>query len=163
PWHVAHLAASPVLVVLALISTDLVGIALVMWGWWAWRRDHPALAGSLMGLAFLVRPYPLIFLLALVLVGLREGRGRQAATALVSPPLSALSLFWPALFVLGDAVLQAPRGWFSAAPGYGALPLLPQQFGLGLSARAVTTVALLGWVLAIVLGAWLTFRHVERP
>ncbi|WP_109472729.1 glycosyltransferase 87 family protein [Ornithinimicrobium cavernae] len=163
PWHVAHLAASPVLAVLALVSTDLVGIALVMWGWWAWSRDRPAVAGTLLGLAFLVRPYPLVFLLALVLVGVRDGRGRAALTAVVSAALAALALFLPALLLLGDAVLQAPRAWWSAGPGYGALALLPQQFGAGLSAATVTGVALLGWVAALAVGAWLTFRSLGHP
>lgn len=163
PWHLAHLALSPVLVVLALISTDLVGIALVLWGWWAWTRGHPVLAGSLMGLAFLIRPYPLVFLLAIALVAWREDRVRAAATALVSAALAALALYLPALFLVGEGILAAPRGWFSAGPGYGALALLPQSFGFTLLTPVPTMVALLGWLAALLVGAWLTFRSLARP
>lgn len=163
PWHVAHLAASPVLVVLALVSTDLVGIALVLWGWWAWTRAHPALAGVLMGLAFLLRPYPLVFLLAIALVAWREDRLRAAATALVSAALATLAVYLPALFLVGDGILAAPRGWFSAGPGYGALALVPQSFGFTLLTPVPTVISLLGWLAAVLAGAWLTFRSFARP
>ncbi|MCK0113496.1 glycosyltransferase 87 family protein [Ornithinimicrobium sp. F0845] len=163
PWHIAHLAASPVLVVLALISTDLVGIALVMWGWWAWTRGHPTAAGALLGLAFLVRPFPLVFLLALVLVGLRDGRGRDAVTALVAAPLAALALFVPAVLLLGDGVLVAPRGWWEAGPGYGVPALIPQLLGHPLGSEVVTATAVAGWVVAMLVGWWLTFRSFSRP
>ncbi|NLG22411.1 MAG: DUF2029 domain-containing protein [Actinomycetales bacterium] len=163
PWHAAHLAASPVLVVLALISTDLVGIALVLWGWWAWTRGHPAAAGALMGLAFLVRPFPLVFLVALALVGFREGRARDAVTALVAAPLAALALVVPAVLLLGDGVLQALRGWWAAGPGYGVPALIPQLMRHPLDGNVVTAVAVAGWVLALLVGAWATFRAFGRP
>lgn len=163
PWHIAHLAASPVLVVLALMSTDLVGIALVLWGWWAWTRGHPVAAGSLLGLAFLVRPFPLLFLLAIVFVGLREGRARAAVTALVAAPLAALTLFIPALLLWGDGLLAAPRDWWNVGPGYGAPALVPQLFGHGWPTWLLTGVAVAGWLLAVALGAWLAFRSFHRP
>lgn len=163
PWHIAHLAASPVLVVLALISTDLVGIALVLWGWWAWTRSHPTVAGALMGVAFLVRPYPLIFLLAIALVAWREDRVKAAMTALVSAALVALAIYLPALFLVGEGILAAPRGWFSSGAGYGALALLPQSFGFTVAASTLTVIALFGWLAALVVGAWLTFRSLARP
>ena len=163
PWHAAHLALSPVIVVLALISTDLVGVALVLWGWWAWTRSHPAVAGALLGLAFLVRPFPLLFLIALVLVALREGQARQAATAVVSAALAALALFLPSLVLIGDGLLDAPRSWWSSGAGYGAPALLPQLFGAALPAQAATLIAVLGWGAAVVVGAWLAFRAFGRP
>lgn len=163
PWHIAHLALSPVLVVLALISTDLLGVTLVMLGWWAWSRDRPALAGALLGAAFLVRPFPLVFLAALALVALRDGRVRAAATAVVAAMLAALALFVPGLLLVGEGLLAAPRGWWSAGPGYGAPVLLPQQFGLVLPEGTATAIALVGWVLALTVGAWCTFRTWGRP
>lgn len=163
PWHVAHLAASPVLVVLALISTDLVGVTLVMWALWAWSRHHPAAAGVLLGLAFLVRPYPLLVLLALVLVGCRDGRVREAVTALVAAPLAALALVIPALLLVGDGVLEAARAWWSVGPGYGAPALIPQLHSMGISAEVATGIAVGGWVAAGGVGAWLTFRAAARP
>jgi len=179
PWHIAHLAASPVLVVLALVSTDLVGVALVLWGWLAWSRGHPAVAGSLMGLAFLVRPYPLIFLLAIVLVAVRHDQVRAGVTALVSAALAGLAAFVPALLLVGDGLLQAPREWWSAGPGYGAPALIPQLMkcstevpwcgaldsvgALRLSPTVATVIAVSGWVAALIVGAWLALRSVRRP
>lgn len=180
PWHASHLAASPVLVVLALISTDLVGIALVLWAWWAWTRSHPAVAGALLGLAFLVRPFPLLFLIALVLVALRDDRVREAATAVVSAALAALALFLPSLILIGEGILAAPRNWWSSGPGYGALALIPQSLSqcrvdlpwcratkslsiLSLTPVAATAIALAGWALAIAVGWWLAHRSALRP
>ena len=163
PWHIAHLAASPVLVVLGLISTDLVGIALVMWAWWAWTRDRPAVAGALLGMAFLVRPFPLVFLMAMALVAWRDGRARAAATAVVAAMLGALALFVPALLVIGEGVLTAPRNWWAAGPGYGAPALLPQLFGLTVPGTVTTGIALAGWLLALGAGAWFALRGLGRP
>lgn len=163
PWHVAHLAASPVLVVLALISTDLVGIALTLWGWWAWTRGRPALGGALVGLALLVRPFPLLFLAALLLAGLRSGRVRQVATAGVAAVLAPLTLLLVSLAVLGDGVLQPLRHWWASSPGYGALALVPQLVALPLQPAVATGIAAVGWLLALGLGAWLTFRSARRP
>lgn len=163
PWHVAHLAASPVLVVLALVSTDLAGIALALWGWWAWTRGRPALSGVLFGLALLVRPFPLLLLAALLLAGLRSGRVREAATAAVAAVLAPLALLLVSLAVLGDGVLQPLRHWWASSPGYGALALVPQLVLLPLQPAVATGIAVAGWVLALGLGAWLTFRSARRP
>ena len=77
PRHVADaalVAASPLLVLVPLVSADIVGVALVAAGLWAWASRRPVLAGVLLGLAVAARTYPLLVLLALVLLGLRAGR-----------------------------------------------------------------------------------------
>jgi len=163
PWQVAHLATSPVLAVLALVSVDLLGIALVLWALLSWRRDHPAWAGILLGLAVLVRPYPLVFLAALVMVALRVGRRREAARVLVAAALAALALFLPFAVAAPEGTLLSLRNWWAMSPGYGAPALVPQLLGVPLPAPATTFIALTGWLLAIVLGSWLTFGPRRPP
>lgn len=163
PWQAAHLAVSPVIAVLALVSVDLLGISLVLWGVYAWSRAHPRLAGLLFGLAFLVRPMALVFGVAVVLVSLRTGRGRQGITLLVSAALAALAVYLPLLLVIGEPMLAAPRSWLSASAGYGALALLPSLWGLTVPAAVTTGVAITGWVLAVGLAWLLSARLPPAP
>lgn len=152
PWQAAQLAASPVLAVLALVSVDLAGVALVVVAALCWKRRHPAWAGVLLGLAVLVRPYALVFLLATVLVGWRQDRRREAMTTLVAASLAVLGLFVPLLALYPDAVLLPLRSWWHMSPGYGALTLVPQLHGFPMITAAATWVAVGGWVLAGLLG-----------
>lgn len=160
PWQAAHLAASPVLVVLALVSTDLLGVALTLLGLWAWRTGRLGTAGALLGLAALVRPYPLVFLAAVLLVSLRRGRplGRLLGSAAV-----ASSVLFLLLLVLDDGVLQPFRTWWASSPGYGGVSLVPYLLGRPLSAGGATALALAGWAAALALGAALTFRARHAP
>lgn len=162
PWQAAHLAASPVLVVLALVSTDLVGIALLMWGLWCWRRGQAGWAGALIGLAVLVRPYPLVFLAAIAYVGWRQGRAQPVAQVLIAAALAPLALLLPLMLVHPDGALAPLRGWWLTTPGYGGLQLLPQLLGAPLPGQVSTWVAVLGWVAALALGAWLS-RTTRYP
>jgi hypothetical protein len=160
PWQAAHLVASPVLVVLALVSTDLLGIAMTLWALWCWRTGRLGTAGALFGLAALVRPYPLVFLAAAVFLALRSGRpvGRLLASAALAVAVVVLPLL-----VLDDGVLHPVRVWWAAGPGYGGMSLVPHLLGSPLSASAATGIALAGWVLALGLGAVLAFRSATPP
>ncbi len=162
PWQVAHLAASPVIVVLALTSLDLLAVTLTLWGLWAWHHRHPVAAGLLLGVALLGRPYPLVFLAAAAFVGWRDGRRRDALTAAVTAPLAALALYLPFSFAV-PAVGTAVRSWTTAEPGYGGLTLVPQLLGASLLAPVATAIAVLGWVAALLAGGWLTFSSRHRP
>lgn len=156
PWQAAHLAVSPVIAVLALISTDLLGVVLVLYAVLAWERRHPATAGALLGLAFLMRPYPLVFLIAIALVARRRDRLPDAARAVVAALVAGVVLYLPFVLAMPGGVLAAPRAWVGSGAGYGALALVPQLLGGGLTATATTWIALGGWVLAALLGWVLT-------
>lgn len=156
PWQAAHLAVSPVVAVLALISTDLLGVVMVLYAVLAWQRRHPATAGVLLGLAFLLRPYPLVFLIAIVCVARRQDRKADAARTVVAALVAGVALYLPFVFILPDGVLAAPRAWVSSGAGFGALTLVPQLLGGGLIAVATTWIALGGWLLAALLGWFLT-------
>lgn len=152
PWQAAHLAVSPVIAVLALVSVDLVAIVLVIWALYVWQRRRPALSGALLGLAFLLRPFPLLFLWAAVIMAWRTGRRRDAARVAVAAAVSSVAVYLPVLLVLGDGVALAPRRFFSGAAGYGGSLLVPGLFGSSVPTSAATAVALAGWALAAGIG-----------
>ncbi|MGB3763920.1 MAG: hypothetical protein WA966_11930 [Ornithinimicrobium sp.] len=162
PWRSAHLAVSPVIAILALISVDLCAVVLVIWALWAWHRAHPVWSGLLLGMAFLFRPYPLVFLLAIVLVAQRHDQTHRALQAGVAAVASAVGLYLPFLVVLGEPMLLAPRRWLSSAPGYGGTSLVPGLHGWTVSVTAATSVALAGWAVATVTGWWLVRRGPSR-
>jgi hypothetical protein len=147
PWQAAHLAASPVLVPLALVSTDLLGIALTLWALWAWRTDRTGTAGALFALATLVRPYPLVFLAAVVLVSVRRG---LPVSRLVGSTAVTLGVVFLPMLVIEDGVLQPFRAWWSTAPGYGGLSLVPHLLRHPLSPGGATAVALAAPMLLVV-------------
>ncbi|MFX0539010.1 glycosyltransferase 87 family protein [Ornithinimicrobium sp. Y1847] len=151
PWQAAHLAVSPVLVTLALVSVDLLGVALTMLGLWSWRRGRPWSAGLLLGLAVLVRPFPLIFLAAVVLVAWRRRDLLRIGQLLVGVVLGALLVLVP-LIAVEPQSLFAARQWLGQSTGYGALQMIPQLLGGGIPAPLPTWIALAGWLLALVLG-----------
>ena len=155
PWQAAHLAVSPVLALLALVSTDLLGVTLMVLGLWAWRRDRPWAAGVLLGLAALVRPFPLLVLAAVVLVGWRRGRLLPALQAVVGAVLGALVVLVPLVAVQPEA-LSAARQWWGQPAGFGALQMVPRLVGLTVPTAATTAVAVAGWLLALTLGVRLS-------
>ncbi len=77
PWDAAHVALSPLLIPLALVSPDLLGVALASAGLLAWARSRPALAGVLLGLAVSARTYPVLLILVIGLLAARAGRLRE--------------------------------------------------------------------------------------
>ena len=162
PWQAAHLAVSPVIAVLALVSVDLCAVVLVIWALWAWHRHHPVACGTLLGLAFLFRPFPLIFVLAIVLLALRSGRTHRGMQVLVSAAVATLALYVPFLLIVGDPLLTAPRRWLSSAPGNGALSMIPSLNGLSFSATIALVVSLAGWVVATLIGWWLVRRALPQ-
>lgn len=163
PWQAAHLAVSPVIAVLALVSVDLLGVVLVVWGLWAWQRGRSVVSGSLLGLAFLLRPFPLIFLFAAMVMSWRAGQRRKAAQTAVAAAVSAVVVYLPCLVLLGDGVALAPRRFFSSAPGYGGSLLLPGLFGGSVPTWVATLLALAGWTVAMGLGVVRSRRLVGTP
>ncbi|WP_441189049.1 glycosyltransferase 87 family protein [Ornithinimicrobium panacihumi] len=161
PWQAAHLAASPVLVTLALLSYDLLGVALTMLALLAWRRERSWLAGVLLGLAVLVRPFPLVFLLAIVIVAQRRGETFRAGQVVVGAALGALAVVVP-LTAVEPQALTAARDWLGQDAGYGALQMIPPLVGLHALPGVAVAIALCGWVLAVVLGVVVERRQAWR-
>jgi uncharacterized membrane protein len=162
PWRAAHVALSPVLVLAGLVSVDLFGVLLASVALWAWGRSKIILAGLVLGLSISARTYPLVILVAIGLLALRSGKvgawARLAGTALLT--WLAVSLPW--LVVNADGLLWVYRSWWRSEPSFGSLWLVSGLLGHGLQDR-VTMLAILGWVVAVVVGALFALSLDRRP
>lgn len=189
PWRAAHLALSPVLVTASLVSVDLLGVVLTTLGLWAWSRRRTSMAGVLLGLAVLTRSYPLVVLAALGLLALRTGRLRDWAATAGTALVTSTALLLPWVAGGGTRVLSAYGAWWSAGAGYGSVWELPelvgqaqaahlayrQRSGFGgggwltsvhfgaVSPLGATLLTLLGWVVAVALGAVFALVSPRRP
>lgn len=166
PLHAAdaaHVALSPVLVLAGLVSADIVGVALASAGLWAWGRRRPELAGVLLGLGVMARTYPLLILLALLLLGLRAGRLRAVGRTLLAAVVAAAIAALP--FLLGNltALTRAVRAWWNSQAGLGSPWIIPQLLGHPLPSTGVTLLALVGILLAMLAGAVFALSTWRRP
>lgn len=163
PMRAALVALSPVAALTLVISPDIVGVALTSAALYAWSRDRPAVAGVLLGLAASARTYPILVLLAMLLLSVRAGR----VQVWVRTAGAATVVFGGLLFVLGalngDAASSAYRAWFATGAGFGSPWVLPQLGNAPLSATTVTVLAVVGWVLAVLLGAGFALATPRRP
>ena len=166
PRHVADaavLAASPLLVLVPLVSADTLGVALTAAGLWAWGRRQPLLAGALLGVAVAARTYPLLILLALVLLGLRTGRWAAVRRALLGAAGGAGLVLLPFLVSNPGAITRAYAAWWRSDAGLGSLWMVPQLLGRALPSGVVTLLAVLGVVAACVAGTALALGATRRP
>ncbi|WP_170131292.1 glycosyltransferase 87 family protein [Quadrisphaera granulorum] len=146
-WEAALVALSPVVVTAGVISVDLAAVALLAGALLALRREHPAVAGALVGLAAGVRPAAALVVVALWLVvligrglgdhpGARAGARRHAAGPGGLDALGAAAATAAAVLAGGLVTLAASIGvgeqeggsrWWDGGggAGYGALWLLP--------------------------------------
>jgi len=163
PWRAAHVALSPVLVLAGLVSVDLFGVLLASVAFWAWGRSKILLAGLVLGLAISARTYPLVLLVAIGLLALRSGKmgawSRLAGTALVT--WLAVSLPW--LVMNADGLLAVYRSWWRSAAGYGSLWMVSGLLGQSLPQGRVTGLVILGWVVALLVGAAFALSLDRRP
>ena len=163
PWNAAHVAFSPLLVLVALVSTDLLGVVLASLALYAWGRRSVPVAGVLLGLAIGTRSY-----------ARSAADGARAARAALGPAARVRDAggHRPGHAAGSHAALAArrqrgaralPRAWWSAGASYGSPWMVPMLFGHGLPRGAVTTLAVLGWVLALAVGAVLALTPQRRP
>lgn len=164
PWDAAHLALSPLLLVSALISYQLLAVTLTAAALLAWTRHRPVLAGALIGLAASTAPQTAVIVVALAVVGVRLGRGAEAVRAGATAVLVWVGLRVLLFTGLGGGLSQAWESYKAAGAGYGSFWLVPQLiegnrprfagwwFGAqALSGPVATTLALLT-LLALVSG-----------
>jgi uncharacterized membrane protein len=178
PWDAALVAASPLVALSALVSLDLLGVTLAAAGLLAWARSRPVLAGVLLGLATTARTYPVLLVLVLALLAARTGRWEAWWRTAAATAATVTAVLLPWALVSWDGVTAAYRSWAGSGAGYGSPWLLPQTLfaeprprwltRLGVQAvtlptGAVTTLAVLGVVLALVLGTLLALVPERRP
>jgi hypothetical protein len=111
----------------------------------------------LLGLALLVRPFPLLVLVAILVVAWRERRVLPAVQATVGTVLGALVVLVP-LATVEPRALTALQQWWGQGAGFGALQIIPQLMGSPLLPGVPVWIAVTGWLLAIGLGVWLGTR-----
>jgi uncharacterized membrane protein len=178
PWDAALVAASPLVVLSALVSLDLLGVVLAGAGLLAWGRRRPLLAGVLLGLGVTARTYPAVLLAVLALLALRTGRWGEWLRTVVAAVVTVLVVLTPWAVANVDGLRPAYRSWRDSSAGYGSLWLLPQTLfaeprprwvrALGLHALTfspgvVTTLAVTGLLAALAAGLVLTLAAPRRP
>jgi uncharacterized membrane protein len=104
PWDAALVACSPLVVVHAFTNFDTLAVGAATAGLLALSRRRSVLAGVLLGIGGAAKFYPLLFLLPVVLVGLRR---RQLGAALRTVVSAALTY----------AAINAPVAW-AWTPGW---------------------------------------------
>lgn len=166
PYHAAdaaHVALSPVLLLAALVSPDLFGVALASAGLWAWARRRPVVAGVLLGLAVVARTYPLLILLALVVLGVRSGRLAAVGRTLLAAAGAVAIVLLPFLVGHPSAILRSTQVWWDSAAGLGSVWMVPQLLGHPLPTGPTTLVTVVGLAVAVVAGTLFALGTDRRP
>jgi uncharacterized membrane protein len=110
PWDGMLVAASPVLLLSAVINWDLLAVACMSLAILAWTRERPALAGLLIGLGAAAKLYPILLLGPILLVAMRSRRRREAFGK-ATQATGAAAVTWAAVNV--PVYLSAPDGWLA--------------------------------------------------
>lgn len=162
--NAAHVALSPVLLLTAMLSPDLFGVALASAGIWAWSRRRPVAAGVLLGLGVTARTYPLLILFALVVLGLRTGRLSAVGRTLGAAAGAVAVVLLPFLVALNPmAILRSYQVWWDSAAGLGSPWMVPQLVGHPLPTGATTLLSVVGLVVALAVGAVFALSTRRRP
>lgn len=197
-WCTAHLvpgnvqaatqvALSPVIVTAALLSSDMLAVALVAGAMLAWARGRHTVTGVLLGIGTMTRGYVALVALALLIAAVRTDTLAQARRAAVTALATAGAIAAVFLVVQRPALTAVYSGWWQAKAGYGSPWLLPRTIacdvpacttqqtesgfmrwifhlgGVELPVWTVTTLALLGIVLALVMGRIFTRESYAAP
>ncbi|WP_460467407.1 glycosyltransferase 87 family protein [Calidifontibacter terrae] len=157
PWLAAHVALSPVLVTAALVSFDMFGVALATIGFALWVRGRPLSAGLLLGLGVMARTYPLVLILAIVLVALRDRRSAELGRMLLGVAAACAVCLGGALAV-GGHPLRVYSNWYDQGAGFGSPWQVMGLLKMPLSAHTSSILAMLGWLAALLVGVYLTRR-----
>jgi hypothetical protein len=161
--NAAQFALSPVLLLTAMLSPDLFGVALASAGIWAWSRRRPALAGVLLGLAVTARTYPVLILLALVVLGLRAGRLDAVGRTLGAAAGAVGVVLLPFLVANPGAILRSYELWWDSAAGLGSPWMIPQLLGHPLPTGATTLLTIVGLIVTVLVGTVFALSTQRRP
>lgn len=148
PWDAAIVAASPAMILAATINWDMWAVALLTLGLLALGREHPWLAGALIGLGAAVKLYPFLVLGALLVLALRTGRWGAFGRVLGGSVIAWAAVNLP--FALVQPKLWATFYTFSGQRGAGNSSLW-QAWDLSVGAAipslvlSSTTITVLGF------------------
>jgi uncharacterized membrane protein len=115
PSYALLAALSPLVLVQLFTNFDALAIAFATAGLLAWARQRPLLAGAMLGLGGAAKLYPLLLLIAILVLCLRAGELRSGLRA-----LAAATAAW--VIVNAPFAILFPSGWsffwrFSAMRG----------------------------------------------
>jgi uncharacterized membrane protein len=118
PWDGLLFVLAPALLLSATVNWDLFAVGLTALFLYAWARHRPVLAGVLLGLATAAKFYPLFLIGPLIVLALRTGRWRAAATTIGTaaatwavvnaPPFFGAREGWARFFVMSS---DRPVDW----------------------------------------------------
>lgn len=155
------LAVSPVVTLTVFLAPDLLGVTLCTVGVWLWLRGRPAWAGIVLGAAFMARTYPILAVLLLVLLAVRQD-DRRPLGRLLAGFAGAVVVSLALAVGTPEVALRAWRTWFEASTNLGSVWHIATMAGLGIPPIVATALAVLGWIVAGLLGAALVLG-VRRP
>jgi len=104
PWDALIAAASPLVIVHAFTNFDMLAIALATGAMLAWSRRRLTLAGILIGLGTAAKLYPVLLLLALLVLCVRAGKLRQWTDTALATVVTWVVVNAPIFFLF-------PHGW----------------------------------------------------
>jgi uncharacterized membrane protein len=172
PWDAALVACSPLVAVHAFTNFDALAVGVGTAGLLAFARRRSVLAGVLLGIGGAVKFYPLLFLLPVVLVGLRRRDPgpavRTAVTALLAcaainaPVALAYTPGWLEFFRLNNSRPADPDSLWYVVSYFTGWP----GFDGELAASQVPTVlnaVVLALFLAACAGVALLTRRAPQP
>ena len=157
-----QLALSPIHVVAALLSPDLVVVTLVLAAMLADARRRTTLAGVLLGLALLGHAWVGLVAIALVVAARRQERTDEAVRTVVIALATAVGGMAVLAIASPDIVLGPLQTWWAEKPGYGSILMIPELAGRPLPDRVAPIVALVGWAGAV-WAAVVMARRAWRP
>ncbi|MGB8383263.1 MAG: hypothetical protein WCG47_18785 [Dermatophilaceae bacterium] len=163
PIRAAQVALSPVVALTALVGPDALGVALASAALYAWTRSRLVWSGILFGLAISARSYPLLIVLAVLFVALRAGRVRAWAVVAAGAGAAFAGVFL--VLVVGNpgGAMRAYAEWWQGGAGFGSPWVVGQITGHPLPTWLLTGIAATGWVIAVLLGAFLALACDRRP
>ncbi|MGI9125381.1 MAG: glycosyltransferase family 87 protein [Mycobacterium sp.] len=103
-WDAALVAASPILIFQIFTNFDALATSLAIGALLAWSRRRSMLAGVLLGLGVAAKLYPALFLVPLLVLGVRTGRLRDALRTTAVTVVTWLTINLPVMILY-------PRGW----------------------------------------------------
>lgn len=157
-----QLALSPIHVVAALLSPDLVVVTLVLAAMLADARRRTTLAGVLLGLALLGHAWVGLVAIALVVAARRQERTDEAVRTVVIALATAVGGMAVLAIASPDIVLGPLQTWWAEKPGYGSILMISELAGRPLPDRVAPIVALVGWAGAV-WAAVVMARRAWRP
>lgn len=164
PWDAAMFALAPGVLFAATINWDLLPLAFAGIALLLWSRNRPFAAGLLLGLAVAAKFYPVLFLVAFLVLTIRTGKWRPFAALVGGTALTWLMVNVP--FMVGNF-----DGWvffytFSQARGqdFGSFWFALTELELpSVPSDILNTVAISCFLIMCIATAVLALRAKQRP